>query len=73
MAQYLARDVIRCLYEQNCEYEGDQSEIGMRWFAPDGITFILPDPQDGWFDAEVIDGILSNRWIWLCKTHRYEQ
>ncbi len=36
----------------------------MGWFAPDGIPFTIPDPIDGWFDAEVIDLILTDRWLW---------
>ena len=73
MAWYRAEDVIRCLLEHNFEYEGDRFGIGIVWFASDGMPFTLPDPQEGWFDADVIDEILSDRWIWVCRSRRYNR
>jgi hypothetical protein len=52
------------LVQHGCEFEGDRFELGMGWFAPDGMPFTLPEPIVGWFDADVIDQILADRWIW---------
>lgn len=70
---YRAQDVIRCLYEHNCEYAGDRFEIGMVWLAPDGMPFTLPRPQEGWFEVTVVEEILSDRSIWLCTAPRYDR
>lgn len=65
MARYREEDVLLFLRQHGCEYEGDRFEIGMGWYGPDGIPFTIPDPQDGWLDADVIDQILADRWIWV--------
>ena len=64
MARYRDVDVYKLLEDAGCSYEGDRFARGMGWFAPDGIPFTIPDPIDGWFDAEVIDLILTDRWLW---------
>lgn len=64
MARYRVDDVLLFPKQHGCDYEGDRYLIGMGWFAPDGMPFTLPDPQDGWFDADVVDLILADRWIW---------
>ena len=64
MARYLAGDVITFLRVHGCEHDGDRISIGMGWFAPDGHPFVLPDPVDGYFNADLVDEILRDRWIW---------
>jgi hypothetical protein len=72
MAWYRAEDVISSLCENNCKHLGDLSEMGVIWSAADGMRFILPYPEDGWFQANVIDEILSDQWIWAGTRHRYD-
>ena len=64
MARYRELDVFAFLTEHGCEFDGDTYRIGMGWFAPDGLPFTTPSPEDGYFDAEVIDQIMADRWIW---------
>lgn len=64
MAFYREADVLLFLERHGCEFEGDRFAIGMGWFAPDGMPFTLPDAVDGWMDADVVDLILADRWIW---------
>ena len=73
MLWYRAKDVIRCLKDHNCELEGDRAGVGIVWFAPDGMPFTLPRPEEGWFEANVIQEILSDRSIWLCTAPRYDR
>lgn len=64
MARYREEDVLLFPSQHGCHYEGDRYETGMGWFGPDWIPFTIPDPQDGWFDENVVDQILVDRWIW---------
>jgi hypothetical protein len=63
MARYRAPELYDVLLDIGCVYEGDETEHGLGWFAPNGHVFTIPKPVDDWFDADVIDLILSDRWI----------
>lgn len=65
--RYLAADIYRFLEESGCTYEGDRIPNGQVWMGPGHQVFFLPDPDliDGvhWFDAEVLDDNLKDRWL----------
>lgn len=63
MARYAAGDVEAFLAKQGY-IAVDRYTTGQVWANDSGFLLTLPDPIDGWFDAEVIDRILSDRWIW---------
>ncbi|OYW67912.1 MAG: hypothetical protein B7Z40_05130 [Bosea sp. 12-68-7] len=64
MPFYREADVFAFLEQHGCEFEGDRYPHGSGWFAPDDMPFTLPDAENGWVDADVVDLILSDRWIW---------
>lgn len=68
MPRYLAKDVYAFLVEHGCTYEGDTTPHGIGFYAPDGMEFSFPKPIDGYLDAEIVDRILSDRWIWTGPT-----
>ncbi len=66
--RYLAADVYWFLDHAGCIYEGDRYPSGQAWLSPGSQVFFLPDPdedEDGihWFDADVIDDNLKDRWL----------
>ena len=66
--RYLAAEVYRFLEECGCTYEGDRYPTGQAWLSPGRHVFFLPDADqdaDGthWFDADVIDDNLKDRWL----------
>ncbi|HET9397103.1 MAG TPA: hypothetical protein VFO36_13735, partial [Nitrospiraceae bacterium] len=71
MAWYRAEEVFDFLFEQNCAFESRVIETAMQWYASDGMPFVLPHPQEGWFEAEIVDDILSDHCIWACKRTRH--
>lgn len=64
MSRYAEQDVYQFLTQHGCTFEGDRYPTGSGWFAPDGMEFTIPLPVGGFFDADIIDRILSDRWIW---------
>ena len=63
MARYKEADVYAFLNQHGCEYEGDRYATGQAWFTRDGHPFTIPDPVNGYFDADVIDAIVADRWL----------
>jgi len=65
--RYRAVDVITYLKGLGCEYDGERYPHGQIWIAPGDQVFMLPDPDldddDRWFDAEVINDNLKDRWV----------
>jgi hypothetical protein len=37
---------------------------GQGWVAPDGMDFIIPSPQDGWYDAELFATALADNRVY---------
>lgn len=74
MARYKDSDVISLLYSLDCSFDGEEVEVGQPWCTSEGHVFSIPHAVNGWFDAEVIDRILSDRWIPrpLGRPARYE-
>ena len=64
MAFYREADVLRFLEEAGCRFEGDRYPHGMGWITRDEMPFTLPDAEEGWLDADVVDLILVDRWVW---------
>lgn len=63
MARYLYADVRTFLVAQGCYTEGDAYEIGVGWFTADGLPFTIPSPIDDHLDADVLELILRDRWV----------
>jgi hypothetical protein len=68
VSRYREEEVFAFLNDQTFEFDGDQDALGMGWFSPNGHAFTLPWPVGGYFNADLIDRILSDRWIWTGST-----
>ncbi|WP_040301264.1 hypothetical protein [Afipia clevelandensis] len=66
MARYILVEVIRFLEEQHCCPSGDKLSGGIAFETADGHGFTLPVYDNDWIDADLVDDILSNRWIVPC-------
>ena len=64
MPRYLAEDVYHFLKERGVSSEGDETDHERGYFTSDGMPLTFPKPIDGFFDADVVDRILADRWIW---------
>jgi hypothetical protein len=64
VSRYREEEVYSFLYHQGFEFDGDENALGMGWFSPVGHAFTLPWPVSGFFDADVVDRIFSDRWVW---------
>lgn len=75
MAFYREADVLRFLEGVGCSFEGDRYPRGMGWITRDEMPFTLPDAEDGWLDADVVDLILADRWVWTgpSRLRRYAE
>ena len=66
--RYFALDVFTFLLRNDCEFAEERHPCGQIWLSRTLQVFMLPDPdvdEDGvtWFDADVIDDILKDRWL----------
>jgi hypothetical protein len=65
--RYRATDVYTFLTDLGCSFDGERYPHGQVWLAPGEYVFFRPDPdqEDGnlWFDAEVPDDNLKDRWV----------
>ena len=63
----MAAEVYAALEANGCLFDGDEFSHGSGWLSRSAQVFMLPQPDevDGthWFDADVIDDILVNRWL----------
>ena len=64
MARYRYEALRTFLISRGCYSEGDASALVTGWYGPDGIPFTFPIPAEGWVDANIVDLILIDRWIW---------
>jgi hypothetical protein len=62
---YKEAELLKFLFDSGFEFDGDEFAIGLGFVTPDGHCFSIPKPTGGWFNAEVIDRIFSDRWIWV--------
>ena len=66
--RYRADDLYKYLLSIGCTFEGDRFPIGEGWLTHNQHIFVLPTPtiEAGvrWFDADVVDAILTDRWVW---------
>jgi hypothetical protein len=73
VSRYVAAEVISELLKNDCTYEGDAFVAGSGWISRSGQVFMLPRPDlendIHWFDADVIDDILANRWLGFSVTN----
>ncbi len=64
-----AREVYAHLVDVGCVFDGERYPHGEVWLTPGMQVFFLPDPdpdgEGGWFDAEVLDDNLKDRWSGL--------
>ena len=71
MALYAEADVLHFLRANNFDTDGDSFGCGTGWYSPSGLAFTMPDPiampglHGLWYDADVIDRIFSDKWIWI--------
>lgn len=63
MPRYREADVYAVLWSIECEFDGDLTRTGQIWYTAGGHVFTIPKPVDGYFDADVIDRIMSDRWL----------
>lgn len=63
MARYLESQVDAFLRDRGCRVEESYGS-GQVWVTANGIPFTVPAPIDGHFDADVLDRILADQWIW---------
>lgn len=63
MAKYKADELHSVLYGIDCFLDGEETETGQVWYTPNGYILFLPKPSDGWYDADVIDIVLADRWL----------
>ena len=67
--RYRATDVYAFLLAAGCTFDGDRYPHGETWLSPGMQVFFLPDPDpvdgDGWFNADVLDDNLKDRWTGL--------
>jgi len=64
MPRYAADELTSFLSVQGFEFEAETEDgHGGAFYAPDGFAFTFPKPVDGFFDADIVDRILSDRWI----------
>lgn len=73
MSRYLAADVIAALHEHGCRFDGEVYDIGSGWLDQSCQVFMLPEPDliagEQWFDADVIDDIIRDRWLGFSLRH----
>ena len=67
MARCAFRDVEIFLTERGYTAV-DRYATGSVWAHDSGVVLTLPEPVDGWLDADVVDRIFSDRWVWSGPT-----
>lgn len=63
MGRYRDRELFEVLYGIDCHFDGDETETGQIWYTSSGHVFTIPKAIEGWFDADVIDRLLADRWL----------